>query len=442
MRKALVALCLLALLAPMAIASPALPVQAAEDWDIPGGHFYTQTGGGGGKGFSVTDEGGVRFWGEFQRLGGVQGVGYPVSQRFDWDGFSCQAMQRVVFQWRADIGQVYFVNVFDLMSGAGKDGWLLASRQTPKPLGPDFDGGLAWDQKVAKRLALLDANPAIKNKYYEVVGDPVQMNGLPTSAVTDMGNNYTLRAQRVVIQQWKEDVPWAAKGQVTVGLGGSIAGEAGILPNPLALNSIPDPLAGAIGALPPTMPAGMGALLPTATPTLPSGMGALLPTVTPAMGGLPGSVAGSKKIAFVSERDGNLEIYTMNTDGTGVTRITNNLYNDQDPAWSPDGKKIVFTSSRDGNNEIYIMNADGTSQTRLTNNAANDTTARFSPDGSKIVFISERDGTSRLWAINSDGTNPKKVADNTAFAGEWSPDGTVIAYSGNPPPSDICCEPQ
>lgn len=165
MRTALVAILLLALVAPMVLASPALPVQAAEDWDISGGHFFTQTGGGGGKGFAVTDEAGVRFWSEFQRLGGVQAVGYPVSQRFDWDGFPCQAMQRVVFQWRADIGQVYFVNVFDLMSSAGKDDWLLAARQTPKPLGTDFDAGLPWDQKVAKRLALLDANPSIKAKY-------------------------------------------------------------------------------------------------------------------------------------------------------------------------------------------------------------------------------------------------------------------------------------
>jgi hypothetical protein len=58
----------------------------------------------------------------------------------------------------------------------------------------------------------------------------VTMNGLPTTDVVDMGNNYVLRAQRVVIQQWKEDVPWAKKGQVTFGLGGTIALEAGLLP--------------------------------------------------------------------------------------------------------------------------------------------------------------------------------------------------------------------
>ena len=59
----------------------------------------------------------------------------------------------------------------------------------------------------------------------------------------------------------------------------------------------------------------------------------------------------------------------MNADGTGQTRLTNNAAFDIEPAWSPDGTKIAFASDRDGNVEIYVMNADGTGQTRLTNNA-------------------------------------------------------------------------
>jgi hypothetical protein len=56
------------------------------------------------------------------------------------------------------------------------------------------------------------------------------MNGLPTSAVTDMGDNYTVRCQRIVIQQWKKDVPWAKAGQVTVANGGDIAKDADMVP--------------------------------------------------------------------------------------------------------------------------------------------------------------------------------------------------------------------
>src|SRR5204863_5095230 len=81
------------------------------------------------------------------------------------------------------------------------------------------------------------------------------------------------------------------------------------------------------------------------------------------------------KLAFTSVRDGNWEIYVMNADGSGQTRLTNNAATDDVSAWSPGGAKIAFASNRDGNYEIYVMNADGTGQTRLTNTVADE----FSP---------------------------------------------------------------
>ena len=81
-------------------------------------------------------------------------------------------------------------------------------------------------------------------------------------------------------------------------------------------------------------------------------------------------------ILFVSDRDGDPcgwscrthEIYIMNADGSGLTRLTNYPGNDSSPAWSPDGSKLAFASERDGNLEVYVMNADGSIPTRLTNN--------------------------------------------------------------------------
>ena len=85
------------------------------------------------------------------------------------------------------------------------------------------------------------------------------------------------------------------------------------------------------------------------------------------------------KIAFHSNRDGNMEIYVINADGSGFTRLTNNEADDMFPTWSPDGEEIVFHSDRDGNYEIYMMNADGTNLGNLTNNPANDTNRSWTP---------------------------------------------------------------
>ena len=73
---------------------------------------------------------------------------------------------------------------------------------------------------------------------------------------------------------------------------------------------------------------------------------------------VPGAAAVGEKIAFASNRTGNLEIYVMNTDGTQQTRITTDPAADYLPAWSPNGTKIAFTSYRDGNDEIYVMNPE------------------------------------------------------------------------------------
>jgi len=232
-RLVLTGLCALAL-ATLGLPGPGRPGPAAAlnsaDWDIPGGHFFTQTRGGApaGYGYSVTDDAVAPFWSEFQRLGGVEAVGYPVSRRFVWNGFVVQAFQKAIFQWRPEVGRVYFVNVFDEFTRLGKDGWLEVVRSTPRPAQFN-EQGLSWDQIIANRLKLLDDYPAIRAAYFGV-GDWLNLNGLPLAPVKDYGNVRVLRAQRVIIQQWLVDVPWARAGQVVFANGGDVAKEAGIIP--------------------------------------------------------------------------------------------------------------------------------------------------------------------------------------------------------------------
>lgn len=78
------------------------------------------------------------------------------------------------------------------------------------------------------------------------------------------------------------------------------------------------------------------------------------------------------KVAFTSYRDGNAEIYTMDSNGGGVARLTNSAADDDAPTWSSNGSQLAFASNRDGDYDIYMMNADGSGQVPLTNNTAED----------------------------------------------------------------------
>lgn len=145
------------------------------------------------------------------------------------------------------------------------------------------------------------------------------------------------------------------------------------------------------------------------------------------------------KIAFVSNRDGNYEIYVMDPNGSEQTRLTYNDADDTEPSWSPDGKKIAFASNRDDNYQIYVMNSDGSNQTRLTYNDANDREPAWSPDGTKIAFRGDKWYQDKyhkwheyaLYTINVSGdpNSLLKLVRSTYLAHPtWSPDGSQIAF--------------
>ena len=136
------------------------------------------------------------------------------------------------------------------------------------------------------------------------------------------------------------------------------------------------------------------------------------------------------RLAFYSERDGNAEIYVMNADGSGVTRLTNTKADEGYPAWSPDGRTISFDSDRDGNFDVFAMNADGTNVRPLTRHKARDVSASWSPDGSKIVFMSDREGGFDAFEAAPDPAAPatRITRTGTTWFPVFSRDGTTLAF--------------
>jgi WD40 repeat protein len=138
-----------------------------------------------------------------------------------------------------------------------------------------------------------------------------------------------------------------------------------------------------------------------------------------------------RQLAAVAGDGQNSEIYLINSNGVGQTRLTSNAALDNDPAWSPDGSQIVFSSDRGGNREIYVMNADGSGEARLTSAEGADTRPAWSPDGNRIAFVSDRDGNAEVYVMNADGTAPVRLTSDTGddLDPTWSPDGRRIAFS-------------
>lgn len=159
-----------------------------------------------------------------------------------------------------------------------------------------------------------------------------------------------------------------------------------------------------------------------------------VPTGTPEVIEIP---ALGGRLVFHSDRDGEIDIYVANADGSDVQRLTDAPGRDFEPAWSPDGSTIVFSSDRDDpdNAQLYLMNADGSNQRRLPSPLViNQVGARWSPDGQWILFHSnpEVDGMPRfdVFKIRPDGSDLVNLTNSPGnnFMADWSPDGERIVF--------------
>jgi uncharacterized protein YjdB len=129
------------------------------------------------------------------------------------------------------------------------------------------------------------------------------------------------------------------------------------------------------------------------------------------------------RIAYVSTRDNNAEIYVMNADGSDPRRLTDTPASEAAPAWTPDGKRIVYASNAAGTStgtfHLWIMNADGTNQRQLTEGPQSDFQPAVSPDGRAVAFTTDRNGNYDIYLMNLDGSNVRQFT--SAPAPETTP---------------------
>jgi len=162
----------------------------------------------------------------------------------------------------------------------------------------------------------------------------------------------------------------------------------------------------------------------------------ITPAKRPAQDEHPSWSSDGKFIAFTSTRDGSPDIYRYDMDGGNLRRITNHPGIDSHPTWSPDSNSIAFTSTRFGNMEICVMSADGSNVRKLTDHPAMDYQPKWSPDGKWIAFTSTRDGdrgSYEIYRVRPDGTGLENLSEHAGVDKDptWTPDSSQVTFVSN-----------
>jgi serine/threonine protein kinase len=169
----------------------------------------------------------------------------------------------------------------------------------------------------------------------------------------------------------------------------------------------------------------------TQSPTAVVTQEATLPP-TPAATPIGGGVG---QIAFASDRDGVPQIYLINVDGTGITKLTNLQDGACQPDWSPDGNQLLFISPCRDNREqypgssIWLLSVDTLETSQLpTVPGGGDYDPAWGPDGERIAFTSLRDGWQQVYIMNLDGSDLHNISDGTEpdYQPAWDPRGTNL----------------
>lgn len=144
-----------------------------------------------------------------------------------------------------------------------------------------------------------------------------------------------------------------------------------------------------------------------------------------------------QSVAFASNRNGYWDIYLLDLDSGGITRLTDTLAYEASPSWSPDNLWLVYEAYIDNNLEIVIQSVSSPGDViQLTKNPAADFNPAWSPQGRQIVFVSNRSGDDEVWLADLDKGEEERfqnisqdpTSKDTHPA--WSPDSSSLVWSG------------
>lgn len=157
------------------------------------------------------------------------------------------------------------------------------------------------------------------------------------------------------------------------------------------------------------------------------GIATPIPTATP----VPPALRQGGALAFVSRERGQTDIWAVGVGSRVPLRLTNDVQDERDPAWSADGTRLAYASRRDGNWEIYVYDVPTQETTRITYDLSFQGGPSWSPDNLWIVYESYQGQNLDIYAVPIDGSQtPQRLTDHPApdFSPVWSPDGRRVAF--------------
>jgi Lysyl oxidase/WD40-like Beta Propeller Repeat len=159
-----------------------------------------------------------------------------------------------------------------------------------------------------------------------------------------------------------------------------------------------------------------------------------------ARGRSPAWSPGGRRIAFVSDRAGTDDLWSIRATGGGLERLTSAPGSETDPAWSPNGRTLAHATDESGSAEIALLDMATKKRAPITADRSIASSPGWSPDGRRVAYVSSRDALDAVWSVAARGGTPRRVAVGPAERPRWRPDPDVVELLPDldqQPPTDL-----